>query len=197
MSSDKVLYVNPETKDVIAAGNVGIGTTLPTTALDVIGNIKATGFIQSSKGILQMQYITTMSLLGSSTTATAYSTDPLTATITPKRSNSTIKVEFFTSMAGLASESSGMIIKLRRSINGAAYVDLTPETSGDVKYRHGWSLIRGILWYPFQLSFLDMDHNSTVPVTYQLQYRSENAGNQVHIIRSYMDYGWTLTEIGN
>jgi hypothetical protein len=30
MSSDKVLYVNPETKDVIATGNVGIGTTNPT-----------------------------------------------------------------------------------------------------------------------------------------------------------------------
>lgn len=43
MSSDKVLYVNPETKDVIATGNVGIGTDNPQEKLHVNGNVNVSG----------------------------------------------------------------------------------------------------------------------------------------------------------
>ena len=91
MSSDKVLYVNPETKNVIAMGNVGIGTATPTAKLHVEG-----GSFYSPGSVVQCAttLYTEMTTYTAPITITPTEITVLNVTITPKRANSKIVLQW-------------------------------------------------------------------------------------------------------
>ena len=84
MSSDKVLYVNPETKDVIATGNVGIGTTQPLAKLHVNGTFYAPGCVVQT--VSEIFYTSTQS------SSQTFAESVLKLNITPKYSSSKLVV---------------------------------------------------------------------------------------------------------
>jgi hypothetical protein len=173
-------------------GNVGIGTTNPTEKLVVNGNVAVTGYISYPNSVLQViyNYITCpaggYSIGG---VANTYYPAPLTVNITPKFTNSKVKVEFFSSMAqGIQGV---LFTRLERSINGGAYVDLTPR-NGSYRYAYGWNYMYTD-WAPFTTSFVDTP-NTTLVITYRIVYASGNT-NAVYLVHQYMECGWTVTEI--
>ena len=90
MSSDKVLYVNPETKDVIATGNVGIGTTNPLSTLHVNGSLYCPGAVVQCQTVVYTQH-TTYSLPA---VLSPTEMSVLNISITPKRSSSKIVLQW-------------------------------------------------------------------------------------------------------
>jgi len=90
MSSDKVLYVNPETKDVIATGNVGIGTTQPLAKLHVNGNLYCPGSVVQCQTVVYSAQTTYTAPAAITPTEVSV----LNIAITPKRLNSKIVLQW-------------------------------------------------------------------------------------------------------
>lgn len=120
MSSDKVLYVNPETKDVIATGNVGIGTTQPLAKLHVNGTFYAPGSVVQ----VVMTDITTVK----STTSTSFVTSDISGTISPKFATSKLIVTMNVSHDGEHSANySAFYTQIRR--DGVADTSIATDTN--------------------------------------------------------------------
>jgi hypothetical protein len=164
MSSDRVLYVNPETKDVIATGNVGIGTTNPLASLHVAnGNFYSPGSVVQCATTLY----TDMTTYSVPNTITPTEITVLNVTITPKRANSKIVLQWM--INGEVHHDTVFVVYRNTTIIGYN------TTSGNVQ----WS---GVTSSPFDndqsstpnniiVNWVDLP-NTTNSITYSVRIRS-------------------------
>lgn len=159
----------------IPAGNKLVGTDV--------------GSIVTSKGVVQMQYSSVMPTSHLSTTTTAEQTVPVISPITPKFSNSVIKVEFFSTMQ--QGSASALVTVLYRRINGGAWVALTPITG--TRYNYGWQYNTGG-WGPVRNVYYDSPATTGL-VEYVVNYRLYSGATIAYLVHQYMEYGYILTEL--
>jgi len=167
----------------------GSGTITIPTGNKLIGS--DVGSIVSSKGIVQVQYITAMPTSHISTTIASEASVPLIGAITPKFSNSVIKMEFFSTMQ--QGSSAALITLLYRRINGGAWTVLTPFTFAASRYSYGWGYNSGG-WSPVTQIYYDSP-GTTGLVEYIVNYRLTAAGAVAYVVNQYMEYGYIMTEL--
>lgn len=149
------------------------------------------GYLRRSGTVIQIQYATTMPTSHLSTTTTSQTDLPLTATITPKSASSKIKVDFFSTMG--SGSASALQTILYRKIGDGAYVALTPYAATSARYYYGW-MYNTQGWGPIYSTYFDTP-STTQPVTYKLAYFLNSGSTIAYLVHTYMEYGWTLTEI--
>ena len=168
----------------------GTGTITVPTGNRLVGT--DVGSIVTSKGIVQLQYNTTFSTTQLSTTVATEQTVPLIGAITPKFSNSVIKVEFFSTMQ--QGSANALITLLYRRINGGAYTLLTPYTAGAAsRYAYGWGY-NTTVWSPVTQIYYDSPATTGL-VEYVVNYRLQSAGAVAYLVHQYMEYGYIMTEL--
>ncbi len=167
----------------------GTGTiTIPTGNILVGTDV---GSIVTSKGVVQMQYSSTFSTTHLQTTITSEQTVPVISPITPKFSNSVIKVEFFSTMQ--QGSASALVTVLYRRINGGAWVALTPISAGSARYTYGWQYNTGG-WGPVRNVYFDSPATTGL-VEYVVNYRLWSGATIAYLVHQYMEYGYILTEL--
>lgn len=116
---------------------------------------------------------------------------PLTVTITPKFSNSVIKVMFYSTMFYAAA--TPVVFQLQRSIGGGAYSSIVPITGTYPGPYYGW-MYSQVTWDALSCFFYDTPA-TTSSVTYKLQYRNWSSTATNYLVHQSMYYGWELIEI--
>ena len=167
----------------------GTGTITVPTGNRLVGT--DVGSIVTSKGIVQLQYNTAMPTSHISTTTTAEVSVPLISPITPKFSNSIIKVEFFSTMQ--QGSASALVTVLYRRINGGAWVAITPISGGSSRYTYGWQYNTGG-WGPVRNIYFDAPATTGL-VEYVVNYRLWTGATIAYLVHQYMEYGYILTEL--
>lgn len=167
----------------------GTGTIAIPTGNRLVGT--DVGSIVTSKGIVQMQYNSTYSTTHLQTTTTAEASVPLISPITPKFSNSVIKVEFFSTMQ--QGSASALITILYRRINGGVWTVLTPATGTASRYYYGWQY-NTAGWCPVRNVYYDSP-GTTGLVEYIVNYRLWTGATIAYLVHQYMEYGYILTEL--
>lgn len=165
----------------------GTGTITVPTGNRLVGT--DVGSIVTSKGVVQMQYNTAMPTAHISTTTTGEVSVPLISPITPKFSNSVIKVEFFSTMC--SGSASALVTVLYRRINGGAWVALTPITG--TRYNYGWNY-NTAGWQPYRNVYYDSPATTGL-VEYIVNYRLWSGATIAYLVHQYMEYGYILTEL--
>jgi hypothetical protein len=168
----------------------GTGTITVPTGNRLVGT--DVGSIVTSKGIVQLQYNTVMPTAHLSTTIATEQTVPLIGAITPKFSNSVIKVEFFSTMQ--QGSANALITLLYRRINGGAYTLLTPyQAGGAARYAYAWGY-NTTAWSPVTQIYYDSPATTGL-VEYVVNYRLGSAGAVAYLVHQYMEYGYIMTEL--
>ena len=185
MSSDKVLYVNPETKDVIATGNVGIGTANPLAKLHVAGSIRTNDKIVNASGLTMLNQtggvlqVKNVHLVEKQTTGLQ---DILALSITPSSTSSKILImTSFTGDKGGGGIDTHLFVNLRR--NASNIISLGNAVGYNVSVRVRQS---------FSNTYVDSPA-TTSTVSYEIcDIREGNAGSTPYYWR---DVSITLMEI--
>ena len=191
MSSDKVLYVNPETKDVIAtgnviangnvvatgnitaAGNVGIGTTQPLAKLHVNGLFYAPGSV--------VQFSTTYFTSDSaSTNPTSFVKSIIFASFTPKFATSKVLVDVHVQYRYFrAANYGGLYIQLRR--DGVEAITNVPDSrTMAMVYSNADATTSTSVYGSLRVSS-DFLAGNTVSSEYQLYYKSPDVNTSVWV----------------
>ena len=174
--------------DTITA-RTGTGTIAIPTGNRLVG--ADVGSIVTSKGIVQLQYNTVMPTSHLSTTVATEQSVPLIGAITPKFSNSVIKVEFFSTMQ--QGSANALITLLYRRINGGTWTVLTPFTNAASRYSYGWGY-NSTVWSPVTQIYYDSPATTGL-VEYVVNYRLASAGAIAYLVHQYMEYGYIMTEL--
>jgi hypothetical protein len=167
----------------------GSGTITIPTGNKLVGT--DVGSIVSSKGIVQLQYVSGYPTAHISTITTAEATVPLIGAITPKFADSVIKLEFFSTMC--QGSASALLTVLRRRINGGAWTILTPVAGAASRYYYGWSYNTGG-WSAHRNVYYDAP-NTTGLVEYVVNYRLWTGTTLAYLVHQYMEYGYIMTEL--
>jgi hypothetical protein len=167
----------------------GTGTITVPTGNRLVGT--DVGSIVTSKGIVQLQYNTAMPTSHISTTVATEQSVPLISPITPKFSNSVIKVEFFSTMC--SGSANVLLTLLYRRINGGAWTVLTPYTNTASRYTYGWNYNQAT-WQPYRNVYFDSPATTGL-VEYVVNYRLQTAGAVAYLVHQYMEYGYILAEL--
>jgi hypothetical protein len=185
-------------------GNTSLNKIDPlyNNTLNIKSNINLSGSVvlnsyslnKSSPGeIVQVRYVQSTSPTHIETTTTDEAILNLTVSITPKYKDSTIKVEFNSSMMH-GGNSEAIVVALYRKIGNNVFFPIIPinGASSPITYL-GW-FYDSNTWRNMEIPYFDMP-NTTEQVTYQIRYRKW-AGTVVnYLVRETMYYGWVLTEI--
>jgi hypothetical protein len=167
-----------------AAGEILVSANNRVRGAD-IGSIVAPGMV------VQVQQISAMPTAHIISNATTETSVPLIASITPRFSNSQIKVEFYSQMMFGAANALSLI--LYRRINGGSYTNLTPYSNTSARYQYGWSY-NNSQWAPCQNIYIDAP-NTTGLVEYVVNYRNVSSTATNYVVHQYQEYGYILTEI--
>lgn len=161
----------------IPAGNKLVGTDV--------------GSIVGSKGIVQMQYVSGYPTSHISTTTTVEASAPLIGSITPKFTNSVIKLEFFSTMC--SGSASILVTLLYRRINGGTWTNLTPASGASSRYTYGWNY-NNSGWNAHRNVYFDTP-DTTGLVEYVVNYRLWTGATVAYLVHQYMEYGYIMTEL--
>ena len=198
------LAVDTNTLFVDATNNrVGVGTTTPATSLHVVGNATISGnatingtisgstvgalasSLLPSGCILQViHFLTTNSTtLSTSTAVGTFISTSLSATITPKRSNSQIILLVFPSiyMYGTAIGGASANQQIVRSIGGGSETVVANSASNYCPYHDSAAVNYGIIWSN-PSTYVDTP-STTSAVTYTTQLARQNANS--NIVQNY------------
>jgi hypothetical protein len=140
--------------------------------------------------IAQVKYYQSTSPTHIQTTTTAETELILTASITPKYIDSTIKVEFNSSMMLGDSE---LIVALYRKIGTGSFTAIIPINVSGALTQLGWFYDLNS-WRNVEVPYFDLP-GTTEQVTYQLRYRKWSNATVNYLVHQTMYYGWVLTEI--
>lgn len=184
-------------------GNTSINKINPlyNNTLNIKSNINLSGSVslnsysldKTSPGeIVQVKYVQATSPTHIQTTTTAETILDLTASITPKYRNSTIKVEFNSSMM-LGSNSSAIVVALYRKIGNDVFFPLLPINGSGPLTIYGWFYDVNS-WRNVDIPYFDTP-NTTEQVTYQIRYRKWTGTTVNYLVHQSQYYGWILTEI--
>ena len=140
--------------------------------------------------IAQVKYYQSTSPTHIETTTTAETELILTASITPKYIDSTIKVEFNSSMMLGANE---LLVALYRKIGNGSFTAIIPINVSGPLTQLGWFYDTNS-WRNVEVPYFDLP-GTTEQVTYQLRYRKWSTTVVNYLVHQTMYYGWVLTEI--
>jgi hypothetical protein len=169
--------------------------------LNVKSNVNLSGSIslnsysldKTSPGeLVQVRYVQATNAAHLITTTTAETIVDLTASITPKYKNSTIKVEFNSTMM-LGSNSEAIVVALYRKIGNSVFFPILPINGSGPLTIYGW-FYNINSWKELDIPYFDTP-NTTEQVTYQVRYRKWSGTIGNYLVRQGMYYGWILTEI--
>ena len=152
------------------------------------------GAFVSPGGVLQMRPVMALPAAHLSTVTTVEAKAPLFGAITPRRSNSRILVNFFSSMAN---GSAGTLTwSLHRRIAGGPWVGIAPHGGGNnaAPYPYGWGYTGNAGWDAISSLFVD-EPATTSLVEYSVNYRLQSGTAIAYMVHQNMPYGWNLTEI--
>jgi hypothetical protein len=141
---------------------------------------------------VQVRYAQSTSSTHIETTTTSETILSLTASITPKYRDSTIKVEFNSSMMH-GGNSEAVVVALYRKIGNDVFFPIIPINAS------GPLTIYGLFydyntWRNMEIPYFD-NPNTTEQVTYQIRYRKWAGTTVNYLVHQTMYYGWILTEI--
>ena len=168
-------------------GNVGIGIVTPQQQLDVSGNITCSGYMFYPNSIIQTVLMRYTPASHISTTSTSFVDAAETISITPKFSNSKIRIEFNSEMAHINSGSGVMYGNLQRKIGSGSYTTITGGS-------YNWFYRDGYFWAPMTNVMIDTP-NTTEIVTYKGQIKVNNSAYTGYWVHGNQGYCWTLQEI--
>jgi hypothetical protein len=184
-------------------GNTIINKINPlySSTLNVKANVNLSGSIslnsysldKTSPGeIVQVRYVQATNPAHLQTTTTTETILDLTASITPKYKNSTIKVEFNSSMM-LGSNSEAIAVALYRKIGNDVFFPIIPINVSGPLTQLGW-FYNINSWRDLDIPYFDTP-NTTEQVTYQIRYRKWSGTVVNYLVHLSMYHGWILTEI--
>lgn len=143
-------------------------------------------------GIVQVVSVSTYPTSHLSVANTPEISAPLTASITPKYATSKIKVEQWVTMQ-YGAGGGALITILYRQIAGGGYSALTPLYNSANRYYYAW-MYNTSSWSPVINTYIDTPA-TTSTVEYRVNYRNLSGTATNYFCHTYMEYGWTLTEI--
>jgi len=162
--------------------------------LNVSGSINVNGtniITPLSNEIVQQTYIQTYNPAHITVTSTTEVELSTIISITPKYSNSIIRVEFYSTM--MYGAANAIVAALYRKVGAGAYTAIIPINNTGPLTIYGW-FYHSSSWGPSKFIYFDSPA-TTQQVTYQLRYRNISSTATNYLVHQSQYYGWILTEI--
>lgn len=162
--------------------------------LNVSGSINVNGtniITPLANEIVQQVYVQTYNPNHITVTSTSEVALSTTISITPKYSNSIIRVEFYSTM--MYGAANAIVAALYRKIGAGSFTSIIAITQTNPLTYYGW-FYHTSSWGPYKAIYFDSPA-TTQQVTYELRYRNISTTATNYLVHATQYYGWILTEI--